>query len=69
MLQEKETTVFIVDDDEAVLNATKKLTETIGICSQTFHTGTDFLNAYDPSIPGCQGDGYSDAWDKRTEGL
>jgi two-component system, LuxR family, response regulator FixJ len=46
-------TVYIVDDDQATRKSLRWLVETLGVPVQTFHSGTSFLDSYDPSQPGC----------------
>lgn len=48
-----EPTVFIVDDDEAVLDALAMLVRSVDLPAKTFSSADDFLAAYDPSHPGC----------------
>lgn len=48
-----EPTVFIVDDDEAVRNAIKMLMKSVGRPAETFASGDEFLDAFDPSWRGC----------------
>jgi FixJ family two-component response regulator len=50
---ELEPTVFIVDDEEAVRGGLAELVRTIKLNVETFATGQEFLEAYDPSRPGC----------------
>jgi two-component system response regulator FixJ len=49
----KEPTVFVVDDDIAVLGSLKALIESVGIDVETFSTADDFLNTYKSSRCGC----------------
>ena len=46
-------TVFIVDDDAAVLDATSTLLLVHGFKTETFASAEDFLNRFDPSRPVC----------------
>ena len=46
-------TVYIVDDDLATRKSLRWLVETLGVPVQTFHCAVSFLDAYDPSMPGC----------------
>src|ERR1700722_911172 len=46
-------TVYIVDDDQATRKSLRWLVETLGVPVQTFHSGTSFLDSYDPSQAGC----------------
>jgi two-component system response regulator FixJ len=47
------TTVYVVDDDEAVRNSLKLLLKSAGILAQAFASAPEFLSAYDASHPGC----------------
>lgn len=50
----KETaTVFVVDDDPAVRKSLRWLIESIGLQVQTYASGSEFLDEYDPQKPGC----------------
>ena len=42
--------VAVVDDDESVSRAIKRLLRSTGLAADTFKTGTDFLDMFD-SIP------------------
>lgn len=46
-------TVFVVDGDSGARKSMKWLLESYGISVETYSSGPDFLNAYDPSHPGC----------------
>jgi two-component system, LuxR family, response regulator FixJ len=46
-------TVFIVDDDQDMLDAMTVMAETIGLKAETFSSAQDFLNRYHPGRPGC----------------
>ncbi|HTP42111.1 MAG TPA: response regulator transcription factor [Nitrospiria bacterium] len=48
-----EPTVFIVDDEPAVLTAVSRLFRSAGMRVATFTSPTEFLNHYDPAAPGC----------------
>ncbi|MHC5060518.1 MAG: response regulator transcription factor [Planctomycetota bacterium] len=50
---EIEQTVFIVDDDQAVLKGIKILVESIGIKAETFVSARDFLDGHSPARWGC----------------
>ncbi len=52
-MSEHQTTVFIVDDDKAVRDGLSELAGTVGLQTQGFATAHEFLDAYDPSLPGC----------------
>jgi two-component system response regulator FixJ len=46
-------TIFLVDDDEAVLDALNLSLALDGYEVETFISGSDFLRAYDGRYPGC----------------
>ncbi len=48
-----ETPIFVVDDDEAVRDSLMALLETEGLRVETYASGQEFLDAYDPSRRGC----------------
>jgi FixJ family two-component response regulator len=48
-----EPTVFVVDDDPALLRLIRKLLESSGRRVETFPSATEFLEAYRPERPGC----------------
>ncbi len=48
-----EPTVFVVDDDSGVRDTLRWLVESVGLKIETFASAQEFLNAYDPSRPGC----------------
>lgn len=48
-----EQTVFIIDDDTAILKSMTMLLESVGIPAKTFQRCQDFLAYYKPSMPGC----------------
>jgi FixJ family two-component response regulator len=45
--------VFVVDDDQGVLESVRILMRSIGVESETFQSADDFLEQYDPEKPGC----------------
>ncbi len=47
------STVFIVDDDQSVRRALKRLAQSVGLVVVTFENARHFLDEYDPKIPGC----------------
>lgn len=47
------STVFVVDDDDAVRRAIKMLIESAGMHAETFASADEFLANYDPAQPGC----------------
>jgi FixJ family two-component response regulator len=48
-----ELTVFVVDDDEEVRDAMKRLMNSVGLTVETFASAEDFLAQFDPARPGC----------------
>lgn len=46
-------TVFVVDDDEAILDALTTMAKTIKLPVETFASAQEFLDTCDPSRPGC----------------
>ena len=46
-------TVFVVDDDEAMRHALRRLLVQAGLAVQTFASGPDFLANYRPTRPSC----------------
>jgi FixJ family two-component response regulator len=47
------STVFIVDDDSAMLKALSRLMRSIELTVVTFSSPREFLEGHDPSVPGC----------------
>ena len=52
-MTESQSTIFVVDDDEAIRHSLKLLLTSVGMKVESFASTTEFLNAYDPSRPGC----------------
>ncbi len=50
---ENRGTVFIVDDDQSVIDSLVRMVETIGLTPKTYLSATEFLEAYEPCGPGC----------------
>jgi two-component system response regulator FixJ len=48
-----QATVYIVDDDESVRRSLRWLIESAHFAVETFTSGEEFLDSYDPSRPGC----------------
>ena len=48
-----EPTVFIVDDDEAVLDSIAELVNSVGLRAATFRSAQQFRDIFDPEQPGC----------------
>lgn len=53
MKRDNEPTVFVVDDDQAMRKSLQWLIESVALSVETFATAQQFLDAYDPSRPGC----------------
>jgi FixJ family two-component response regulator len=51
--EESAPTVFIVDDEPAVRESLRCLLESGGLRVETYATGGEFLDRYDPARPGC----------------
>ena len=45
--------VFVVDDDEAVLDSVKELVESVGLVAKTFTSPKTFLEYFRPEYTGC----------------
>ena len=48
-----ETTVFIIDDDEACRDSIRELVVSDGLAARVFGSAFEFLNALDPTWRGC----------------
>ena len=48
-----EPTVFIVDDDEDVREAVGLLMMSVGLAYETYSSAQEFLDSFDPELPGC----------------
>jgi FixJ family two-component response regulator len=46
-------TIYLVDDDERVLVALKRLLTLEGYLVSCYSTGEEFLHGHDPEVPGC----------------
>jgi FixJ family two-component response regulator len=46
-------TVFIVDDDAAVLDSVAELVTSVGLNAATFRSAKEFLDGFSPDRPGC----------------
>jgi two-component system response regulator DctR len=46
-------TVFIVDDDDAVLDSIAELVMSVGLQAATFHSAQEFRDSFRPERPGC----------------
>jgi len=52
-MTDEEPTVFVVDDDPGVGDSIRILLRSVGLPSEAFRSGNEFLEAYDPERPGC----------------
>jgi FixJ family two-component response regulator len=52
-MNERQFTIFIVDDDASVAKALARLVEASGYVSKTFDSARSFLLEHDPDEPGC----------------
>jgi two-component system, LuxR family, response regulator FixJ len=52
-MKQKQPTVFIVDDDEAVRNSLRLLVKSVGLTATAQTSAQEFLKHYDPAQPGC----------------
>jgi two-component system response regulator DctR len=48
-----EPTVFIVDDDDAVLDSIAELVASVGLRAATFRSAQEFRDSFKPEQPGC----------------
>ncbi len=46
-------TVFVVDDDDSVRRALRRLIQSVGLTVRTHASAAEFLAAYDANMPGC----------------
>lgn len=51
--EENEATVFIVDDDQSVRDALKLLMLSVGLHAETYESGQDYLDSFNPHRAGC----------------
>ncbi len=49
----RNTSVYVVDDDDAVRSSLRLLLKSVGIPAVSFGSARDFIAAYDPNVPGC----------------
>jgi FixJ family two-component response regulator len=52
-MKKTEPTVFIVDDDDAVLDSLRMLMKSVGLATECYSSAADFLEEYDPDRSGC----------------
>ncbi len=50
---QREPTVVLVDDDRSVRDALKWLIESVDFRVDAYASATEFLESFDPSVPGC----------------
>lgn len=53
VVSQSDATAFVVDDDEAVCRSLQRLLESRGLEVETYRSAQTFLDAYDPTRPGC----------------
>ena len=53
MAQAQEQVVYVVDDDQGMLDSTVWLLESVGLRALPFTSGRAFLDACDPALPAC----------------
>ncbi len=53
MLTANEPTMFVVDDDDALLDSLATMADTVGMPAETFSSARAFLEHYDVARPGC----------------
>lgn len=53
MMKELPTTVFVIDDDEAIRDSLRLLLKSVGLPVRTYASAQEFLPAYGPNQPGC----------------
>jgi two-component system, LuxR family, response regulator FixJ len=46
-------TVHIVDDDQSIQRSLRRLLESVGLTVDCFSSAHDFIERYDPDVPGC----------------
>ena len=52
-VSDRQSTVFVVDDDDAVRDSLMDLVDSVGLRAEAFPNAQVFLNAYDDSRSGC----------------
>ncbi len=52
-MEESKPTVFVVDDDAAVLDSLKLLLRSVGLEAETYTSAREFIADYDPDARGC----------------
>ena len=51
--REPQSTVFVVDDDEAVRASLRLLLKSVGLPATAYSSAQEFIASYDPKHPGC----------------
>ena len=52
-MSERDTTVFVVDDDPSIREALHGLIQSVGLRAKTFGSAQEFLSSQLPDAPGC----------------
>lgn len=52
-MPEQVPTIYVVDDDEGVRNSLRFLLRSVGLATRPFASAQEFLQSYDPKLPGC----------------
>ncbi len=52
-MTDRETIVFVVDDDPSIRDALHWLIQSVGLRAQTFGSAKEFLESHRPDLPGC----------------
>jgi two-component system, LuxR family, response regulator FixJ len=52
-MKERQPSVFVVDDDDAVRSSLRLLLKSVGLPAATFASAREFLATYEPDLPGC----------------
>jgi len=52
-MQPQSPAIFVVDDDESVRNSLNFVLKSVGLTTRALSSSKEFLDAYDPSQPGC----------------
>jgi len=53
MNDRQQSTVFVVDDDDAVRDSITELAESVGLKTEGYASALSFLEVFDPGRPGC----------------
>ncbi len=52
-MTEPQPKVFVVDDEDAICRAISRLLQSAGYVCESYNSASQFINAYNPTIPGC----------------